>query len=224
MTNQKEPNIGVSFQARIKYKGGMVRGFRENTNTYFVYKPYSRTKGHRYTKAEFDKKYQIIPQTQLWHKDLTRALNKIYKTGLWTNLSDIFENLLKMEWDDYQIIKQKSFNKNEKENLYQKYHEQYPFLFDDTHQIRMEYCNEVSECKLKTMYFGWDNKPAKQRIKQAIATKQPYSQSIDVNYHVRYDYDPFRNKAWYSEEYKNCGNGHYYLALDEHTAIFCEDD
>lgn len=137
MTNQKEPNIGVSFQARIKYKGGMVRGFRENTNTYFVYKPYSRTKGHRYTKAEFDKKYQIIPQTQLWHKDLTRALNKIYKTGLWTNLSDIFENLLKMEWDDYQIIKQKSFDKNEKENLYQKYHEQYPFLFDDTHQIRM---------------------------------------------------------------------------------------
>ena len=56
MTNQKEPNIGVSFQARIKYKGGMVRGFRENTNMYFVYKPYSRTKGHRYTKAEFDKK------------------------------------------------------------------------------------------------------------------------------------------------------------------------
>ena len=49
MTNQKEPNIGVSFQARIKYKGGMVRGFRENTNTYFVYKPYSRTKGHRYS-------------------------------------------------------------------------------------------------------------------------------------------------------------------------------
>lgn len=31
-------------------------------------------------------------------------------------------------------------------------------------------------------------------------------------------------KAWYSEEYKNTGNGHYYLALDANHAIFREDD
>lgn len=30
--------------------------------------------------------------------------------------------------------------------------------------------------------------------------------------------------AWYSEEYRGCGNGHYYFALDERRAIFVEDD
>lgn len=31
-------------------------------------------------------------------------------------------------------------------------------------------------------------------------------------------------RAWYSEEFKDCGNGHYYLAINATHAIFCEDD
>ena len=31
-------------------------------------------------------------------------------------------------------------------------------------------------------------------------------------------------KAWYSEEYVGCLNGHYYLALDAKHVIFCEND
>ena len=27
-----------------------------------------------------------------------------------------------------------------------------------------------------------------------------------------------------TNEYKNCGNGHYYFALGENCALFCEDD
>ena len=30
--------------------------------------------------------------------------------------------------------------------------------------------------------------------------------------------------AWYSEEYRRCGNGHYYLMFDATHAIFYEDD
>ena len=33
-----------------------------------------------------------------------------------------------------------------------------------------------------------------------------------------------QNCAWYSEEYKNCGNGHYYLAINGTHAIFYEND
>lgn len=31
-------------------------------------------------------------------------------------------------------------------------------------------------------------------------------------------------RAWYSAEYKNCGNGHYYLLLDASHALFYEND
>ena len=44
------------------------------------------------------------------------------------------------------------------------------------------------------------------------------------SYDVSFSYDPKLQHAWYSEEYKNCGNGHYYLALDETHALFYEDD
>ena len=33
-----------------------------------------------------------------------------------------------------------------------------------------------------------------------------------------------KNYAWYSEEYKGCLNGHYYIALDEKHVWFYEDD
>lgn len=31
-------------------------------------------------------------------------------------------------------------------------------------------------------------------------------------------------KAWLNLEYKNCGNGHYYLLINENLAVFAEDD
>lgn len=31
-------------------------------------------------------------------------------------------------------------------------------------------------------------------------------------------------RVWYSEEYKGCGNGHYYIAIDATHAMFREDD
>ena len=33
-----------------------------------------------------------------------------------------------------------------------------------------------------------------------------------------------RYVKWYSKEFKGCGNGHYYLALDATHTIFVEDD
>ena len=39
-----------------------------------------------------------------------------------------------------------------------------------------------------------------------------------------FEYEPDKNKAWYSEEYRGCGNGHYYIALNSSMALFCEND
>ena len=33
-----------------------------------------------------------------------------------------------------------------------------------------------------------------------------------------------KKRAWYSAEFKGCGNGHYYLMIDEGHAFHCEDD
>ena len=63
-----------------------------------------------------------------------------------------------------------------------------------------------------------------QALKNALKNNLNYSIENRVNYDVSYEYNAETKKAWYSEEYINCGNGHYYLAIDENTAIFCEND
>jgi hypothetical protein len=45
-----------------------------------------------------------------------------------------------------------------------------------------------------------------------------------TSYDVHYTYNAKEKKAFYSEEFKDCGNGHYYLAIDNTHALFYEDD
>ena len=79
--------------------------------------------------------------------------------------------------------------------------------------------------KVKTMYFGkYRNEMISNTIKTNMAKKIKTSETARANYDVSFEYNPENNKAWYSEEYKNCGNGHYYIALNNKQALFVEDD
>ena len=76
-------------------------------------------------------------------------------------------------------------------------------------------------------YRSWDKETMVAEFEKAIANKETYS---SPRWYKGYDnsvsckiWDGIMC-AWYSEEYKNCGNGHYYLAIDATHAIFCEDD
>jgi hypothetical protein len=50
--------------------------------------------------------------------------------------------------------------------------------------------------------------------------------SFRDHWRTSYDYSVHitNGRAWFSEEYKDCGNGHYYLLLNANCAIFYEDD
>ena len=76
-------------------------------------------------------------------------------------------------------------------------------------------------------YRSWERDDIREQFANAISNK--------TNYHYRWQngYDNSINcklgddgvmRAWYSEEYRRRGNGHYYLALDERHAMFCEND
>jgi hypothetical protein len=76
------------------------------------------------------------------------------------------------------------------------------------------------------MNFGEEqlNQVKLMEIARALHSKQNISISGRTNYDVSFEYNAEKGMAWYSEEYKNCGNGHYYLALNGTHAIFWEDD
>ena len=133
-----------------------------------------------------------------------------------------------MTYEDREYIRL-NYSWGDNTALAEQFEMKYPFLFYKTEDgkkcINTSYVYEMSEITLKPMYFGkYANKKVKEEIAENIANKTEYKYSCRVSYDVSFSYDPKIGKAYYSEEYRDCGNGHYYLALDNNTALFCEDD
>lgn len=64
-------------------------------------------------------------------------------------------------------------------------------------------------------------------IKKHLDNKEEFSYYWRSNYDVSVSGKLCEDgiyKAWFSLEYKGCGNGHYYLLINENQAIFAEDD
>lgn len=65
------------------------------------------------------------------------------------------------------------------------------------------------------------------QVKSSIDNKKDYERQ----WRNKYDYSLSLKmckdgiyRGWLSQEFKNCGNGHYYLLIGYNHAIFCEDD
>lgn len=236
------------IKVKNRYDGKVARCIKEPIGTFFVFNKGSSTKGVRYLKDEFEKYFEIIPekvsQAVRWKKQVNKIVKCLNASGLWSNYLEIFNNLSKISYDDWETMKKikaeefylnpdtKRYTKRTPEEmnaLWAPYIEKYPFAFyQDEGNICIDtsYIYEMSEAKTKPMYFGkYDNAYVKTRIANALSQKEKYSSGrYRTSYDVSFEYDPSRNMAWYSEEYKDCGNGYYYIALDAKTALFIEKD
>lgn len=248
-------NEFTKFPAIFNLTGEKVRCLKEPPkeegaeNTYFVYAKGKKRRGHRFSKEAFASNYTpAIPtaeeETEKWRKRIKRVLKEIDKTGLWkgSDMEKAFRNLLSVSlsdkkeiariyWHEAKYIDGKRTIDEEKMKPFM---EKYPFMFETskedelTPNPKFSYIDGLSECKLKSTYFGGCNARYKEKIKEHIARKENLTLRAYTNYDVTFEMDFDREdgipRAWYSEEYRNCGNGHYYLAVSENCAIFCEND
>ncbi len=221
------------FKAVNTQSGNTVRCAFENDNktSIFVYARNKRRYGWRFTEDEFLARYEPKPngdEEKAWKRRLKRAVKLCRESGLWSELAEVWDNLYKyVSLDEKNKIYDLYWNDKDKAIEYCKAH--YPFMLgkrdDGNEYINTEYIWELSRCELKTMYFGFWNASEKENIRKAIAEKRKYVvPRLHLKYDISFNYNPELAKAWYSEEYRNCGNGHYYLALNHSTAVFCEND
>jgi len=245
MTKEKweQMTLYKVYKAKNLITGEKVRISREDT-TGFEYAKGKRRYGHRYGIDFMLQNYELLPEKDenaAWHKRLDRATKCLEKSGLWPEYKALLESLKQMDWYDKETINSLYWanllssgtpideHNSTFENVFSKWEEKYPFAFftdgNGKKQLKTDYFWEVSECKLKSMYFGKKTNDFKEDIYFHLRDKRDYSiPRIRTNYDVSFEYRPDKNKAWYSEEYKGCGNGHYYIALDHNTALFVEDD
>lgn len=220
--NFKAVNVGNSITHRC---------YIEESGNIFVYARNKRRYGWRFDEEQFLIRYTPLPPTDenaQWKRRLKRAVELCRESGLWAELAVVWDNLYKyVTLDEKQKIYDMSWDQRDFAIAYCKEH--YPFMIatdkDGREYLNTDYIWELSRCELKSMYFGYNNSEEKEQIRKAIAERRQYTiPTIRTNYDVSFDYVPDSNKAFYREEYKNCGNGHYYLALNHSTAVFCEND
>lgn len=232
----------VKYPCREIVGGTKYRFCLEEQGTVFVFGKGRRSRGWRKPVSLFLKTYDVKEedlkekdQTEQWHKRMRRAVKCLEASELWPKLRRRFSNMLSsgMTWEDRKKLNDLYFTEF-REGLhgpeYERLRELYPFAFykdyEGKYHVDTGYAYEISECRLKSMYFGKsDNAETKKQIARALSEKKEYlAYRMPVSYDVTFEYQPKYNKAWYSEEYRGCGNGHYYYALDASTALFVEDD
>lgn len=230
------------FAAKHKQTGEKVRVMKENSGTVFVFCKGKKRYGSRYVNAErFLWHYEPIivsdeAKDKKWHRDIKRALAEIDRTGCWkgTSVYDMYMNLLKMSKQDHDDMYQLYWDGRWENGRHYdnpelaKYREKYPFAFDQGGNVVTDYLFELSNCNLKTTYFGKrETEGIRKDAARAIADGRDYSSGrIPSNYDYSFEFVVREGvkRAWWSEEYKGCGNGHYYLALSERLAVFAEND
>jgi hypothetical protein len=82
----------------------------------------------------------------------------------------------------------------------------------------------------KMRFTRWGNDEILKSLAERIAKAKVGERVTEhgrTSYDVSFEYKETEEGyklGWYSEEYRNCGNGHYYLALDATHAVYYEKD
>lgn len=223
----------------VTYYGNQLKAYKESKDTLFILAKGKHSRGYRsyansegvFNNVELVKLPTKEDKNEKWYKSLKRVIKLLEESGLWDNIKEVYENLLKYNITLEDIKKISDFDSYENRDKVVDFCKSngYGFMiYKDKEGIECldrDYIYEVSRCELKSMYFGKsNNKWYKERIQKAFKDKTPLSLSETVNYDVSFEYNPETKRAWYSEEYRGCGNGHYYLALNYNTALFYEND
>lgn len=217
--------------------GTIVRAIKEDEETAFVFYKRSRTYGKRLSKQSFCNIYTFKntdDENTKWHKRIKRAIKCLESSGVNPWLLDVMKGLDKMTYDDVTEIShmwsarhpQKWDDQEYNKAYFKEWFEKYPFL-ENNGFLNTEYIGGISDAKLKNMSFGFSNTAKlKEEINAALKEKKDYSTGPHRGraYDHSFYYKAETSNAIYQEEYHGCGNGHYYYALDNRTAIYSEDD
>lgn len=216
--------------------GQKRRAIREEGKKVFVFMKRSKKYGKRMDETSFLSSYTLcerrpVDENAKWHRHIIRAKSALKISGLWPELLDYLQDLEKMTWNDKKSIDELYWkNRDYESEEWQKWFHKYPFMEgiaeDGTHFPNTEYFWEKSNVILEPMYFGkYRNLSVKKEIQNALERKTPFDRRYEAeSYDRSFIYRPEKNKAWYSKEYRGCGNGYYYLAIDGNTAWFLEKD
>lgn len=143
-------------------------------------------------------------------KNLQKVNKILEKSELWTELATSLKKLETLGYSNFQDYAKLDWDGRGK--------------WEEENNCIISMDNLINSLKRGIKNVNWDFQNSKRLMQQAIENKTKYTHYWRKGYDNSAEYNPECNRAWYSEEYRGCGNGHYYLMIDYTHAIFAEDD
>lgn len=173
------------------------------------------------------RKYEgFKPTVKLLRQRAYKALQMLEKSGMWKSLQDSLKAVLKHS--DSELA---AFIKDVQKDEYNTWKEMYEGgkyvdICTDWREIILNMCKK--ECFKSIRYRRYDREWNTKRMQAAMRDKEEFSYRWENGYDCSIELECSSEeegiRGWYSEEYRGCGNGHYYILLDETHAIFHDDD
>ena len=216
------------FKVVVNGKVEKKRLFISINNDVCEYKKGSRRYGYRLYEYDVMNWESVTPyQTKITdvvkvRNYMTKVVKYLSASGLWSNIredyeiilsftDDVLDDIIHSDWTDQRDKLQKIAIEMGRDKL--------SFHCDGiiyTAKRGIKRVNYDTHTKMS------DISMVEEGIKQGRLYNHKWYKGYDNSVEVKTNGDIIC--GWYSEEYKGCGNGHYYLLLDARHAHFYEDD
>jgi len=160
-----------------------------------------------------------------WESGWKKTKAKMEASGLWKELVKEIEIALDIGYDKMQDLYTKYWEIQDEDKKLEYVKQVDKRLIGMNSELEFYIKSSLiwnyARCpKVKKMYFGKYKTPeALDSIQKAMQNKTKLSEYGKASYDVSFEYNPEQNKAWYSEQFSGCGNGHYYLAISPTHAL-----
>ena len=149
------------------------------------------------------------------------AVKYLAQSGFWADIKKEIEYFLEnVDIEEFC----KDMEKGSYENFYCQREEGQKYAWCKTYQVFESFYSK--NCWKSIAWSKYSRQRESAEVENAIKSKKDYrrrwTNGYDNTLEITFNNDYPR--GWYSEEFRNCGNGHYYLLFDATHAIFYEDD
>lgn len=151
------------------------------------------------------------------------ALKMLNESGLWTDIKQSIEHFFTLsETEQRELVNDIITDSYEK--FYKQTWDGGKYAWVHCHQVFVSFAHKT--CWKSIAWDKWERNRMSEEVAQCIKNgtsfhrrwTNGYDNTVEVANHDG------EKLAWYSEEYRGCLNGHYYLMFDATHAIFYEDD
>lgn len=157
-------------------------------------------------------------------KRATDALKMLNESGLWTDIKQSIEHFFALTESEQKELVNDIMTDSYELFYHEVYKENGKYSWVHGYQVFESFVRKT--CWKSIAWHKWERERMSAEVAECIKNGKEFHRRWVNGYDNSVEVANRNGEklAWYSEEYRGCGNGHYYLMFDATHAIFYEDD